>query len=126
MTELKDTCKNCQKHCCTHPCLTLPEYIKFLLAVGDERVQAARPEPYNGCWIFRGTPCPASTPTGCMIEYNDRPQCCRIYPFVKIPIITKDLNVEYKLFLDVDRCPHWDVFGRGYEDVKKEIANAKT
>ena len=38
------------------------------------------------------------------------------------PVI-KDVKVEYEPLLAVQTCPHWDVFGGGVEDAKKEIEN---
>ena len=63
------------------------------------------------------------------MPYADRPRACRIYPFVAIPILTRDLKIEKLLVLDVHACPNWAVFGKRFEAASKEynaeLANEK-
>ena len=128
MTELAELCKQCGGKCCTHPWMTDAEYIRLVLVIGNEKAQAGRPARVNGGWVWRlkdGEKCPGATETGCILPYKARPLCCRIYPFVQMPIITKDLKTDTLPVLDVHVCPHWDVFGEGFEDVKKEIENVR-
>lgn len=120
MTELSELCKACGGDCCRRPWMTTDEYTRLTLAIGNDAMQVAQPYFIMGGWQFKAERCPGLTPTGCILPYSERPEACRIYPFVKVPT-----TAGPRLFLDVSRCPHWDVFGGVYEDTKKEIENVK-
>lgn len=125
MSEFATLCRECGGKCCKKPFLTDNEYIRLALVIGNDKVQAGRPTRISNGWMFRADRCPGVTDTGCVLPYPDRPLACRIYPFVAMPAINTDLKIEIIPLLAVQTCPHWDIFGKGVEDVKQEIKNAK-
>jgi Fe-S-cluster containining protein len=96
--------------------MTTDEYTRLALKIGNDKVQESGPVYICGGWQFSAEKCPGLTDKGCILEYKDRPEACRIYPFVKVPTIQGD-----KLFLDVSRCKHWAQLGRTFEETKEEI-----
>jgi Fe-S-cluster containining protein len=96
--------------------MTVEEYVKLALAIGNDKVQESGPVLILGGWQFSTETCPGLTDTGCILDYPDRPEACRIYPFVKVPTINGD-----QLFLDTSRCKSWHLFGHFYDKAKEEI-----
>lgn len=123
--ERPDLCKGCEKHCCTRPTLTTPEYLRMFEYVGNEGMTSFEPsfKPEAGGWGFKSG-CPASTPQGCIMPYAERPLICRLFPWMYIPVYT-DANTEitYILALTAHRCPNWKAFSDNYDIVKKEFEN---
>jgi hypothetical protein len=119
-----DLCKSCQKPCCTRPALTTDEYVRVFSYVGNDRLQKHEPQymKSTGMWMFKRGSCPASTETGCKLPYPERPQVCRLFPWVSVPFYTdtKDGAVN-ELVLLVGRCPQWKEFGELYEQTKEEM-----
>ena len=96
--------------------MTTEEYINFVLVIGNDKAQEYQPVFLNGGWQFQKWPCPALTKTGCRIQYDKRPETCRIYPFIKVPTIEGP-----RAYLDVSLCPAWQAFGEHYKEVMEEI-----
>ena len=64
MTEDKELCKQCGGKCCRRPFTTLDEYTRLVMAIGNDRMQAAEPIPVNGGFMWRAEICPGLTDTG--------------------------------------------------------------
>jgi len=107
-----ELCAECGGKCCISPRMTTAECLVVLNAIGIEKAKASQPIQIKGAWKFRTAVCPAVTPTGCTLPYADRPEVCRIYPLVKL---------QGEMFLDIQICPHWQVFGQELPQVKEEI-----
>jgi Fe-S-cluster containining protein len=107
-----ELCASCGGKCCISPRMTTAECLKVLDAIGQEKARASQPIQIKGSWKFRTSTCPALTPTGCIMPYENRPEVCRIYPLVRL---------QEGLFLDIQACPHWQEFGEDIEQVEKEV-----
>ncbi len=115
--EEKELCAKCGGKCCLHPHLQPYEFKKFVEKFGLEAVSKMNPAQ-TGLGFVSIMNCIAATPTGCAFSYEDRPLICKIYPFE-----LRRTAKGWKLDLDVATCPHWEVFGRYYNemaDVLKE------
>jgi hypothetical protein len=119
MTNSPDLCKECGGNCCRHPNMTDAEYRRLVNAIGRKKSEAAIPEQFGTWWMFREN-CPGKLPDGCILSYDDRPLCCKIYPFVAIPAITGSV-IGHELLLDIRHCPRWKEFGECYEETKSEF-----
>lgn len=87
--------------------MTTAECLKVIDAIGQEKAKASQPTQIKGSWKFSTATCPALAQTGCIMPYEDRPEVCRLYPLVEL---------SEGLFLDIQICPHWQVFG---EDIRR-------
>lgn len=121
MTELHEYCRMCGGKCCTNPWMSKDEYLRLALALGNERLMAARPIQIMGGWMFREGRCPGALEDGCILTYRDRPLICRTYPFIPATVVNKQMKEETILLLRVDTCPYWRVFGERFEYVKQEM-----
>jgi Fe-S-cluster containining protein len=112
-------CRRCHKRCCEKPLtITGDEYDQMIAVMGYARVEEGKPGFHyeirgrDGSTLdvvtFEGT-CPALTARGCLLLYDQRPEVCRFYPFVR---------VGDRLLLD-QRCEHWRIFGEDYRDLVK-------
>lgn len=99
--------------------MTDNEFNRLADAVGKEKAKAALPERYGSWWMFREI-CPGKLKDGCILTYDDRPLCCKIYPFVAIPAVTGSV-LGHEILLDLRHCPRWKEFGESYEEVKQEF-----
>jgi hypothetical protein len=124
MTNSPELCKECGGNCCRHPTMTDVEFNRLVGAIGKETADAARPERFGTWWMFREN-CPGKLPDGCALPYDDRPLCCKIYPFVAIPAITGSV-IGHEILLDIRHCPRWKEFGECYEETKEEFITLKT
>lgn len=116
--EQPDLCKSCGGKCCTDPFFTTEEYIRLVTVIGNAKVMEHEPRDVVGGWKFKPGPCPGLTENGCALLYKDRPQMCRIYPFLIIP--TKEgRNI---LALALRTCPAWKEYGDQYWDTVRELA----
>jgi len=123
--ERPDLCKGCERHCCTRPSLTTSEYLVMYQYVGNEKLQSFEPTwyPERGAWGFSHG-CPASSETGCLMPYEQRPLLCKIFPWIAIPVYQDDIkDAKAQLFLSAGRCPQWKAFGDNYKEVLKEFEN---
>jgi Fe-S-cluster containining protein len=119
-----DLCKDCKKPCCTRPALTTDEYVRLFNCVGNSVLQ--RHEPHfmesTGMWMFKRGSCPAVGDEGCVLPYDERPQVCRLFPYVTVPFYTDvEEGARDELVLLVGRCPQWRAFGELYEQTKEEM-----
>jgi hypothetical protein len=124
MTNSPGLCKECGGNCCRHPNMTDGEFNRLVVAIGKEQAEAAGPERLGTWWMFREN-CPGKLPDGCVLSYEDRPLCCKIYPFVAIPAITGSV-IGHEILLDIRHCPRWKEFGEHYEETKQEFITLKT
>ncbi|GEM_PF-6015927 len=104
--------------------MTDVEFNRLVDAIGKEKAGLAVPERFGTWWMFREN-CPGKLPDGCVLRYDDRPLCCKIYPFVAIPAITGSV-IGHEILLDIRHCPRWKEFGECYEEVKQEFIDQKT
>jgi hypothetical protein len=124
MTNSPELCKECGGNCCRHPTMTDTEFRTLVQAIGKDKSDAAVPERFGTWWMFREI-CPGKLPDGCVLSYDDRPLCCKIYPFVAIPAITGSV-IGHEILLDLRHCPRWKEFGEYYEETKQEFITLKS
>lgn len=110
-----DLCAGCGGKCCISPRMTTAECLKAMGAIGTEKARASQPIQIKGSWKFSTATCPALSPWGCIMPYEDRPEVCRLYPLVKL---------DGALFLDIHICPHWQEFGEDIEQAEREVDHA--
>ena len=123
-----ELCSGCEKPCCTRPALTTDEYVRVFESVGNDRLQQHQPHfmESTGMWMFKRGGCPALTPDGCVLVYDDRPLVCRLFPWVSVAFYTDvEDGARDELVLLVGRCPQWRVFGELYEQTKDEMNDSK-
>ena len=124
MTNAPDLCRECGGHCCLHPVMTDEEYQRLVSAIGEEKARNAAPQQYGTLWMFREH-CPGKRSDGCVLEYDDRPLTCKVYPFVAIPALTGSV-LGHEILLDLRHCPRWKEFGERYEETKQEFIELKS
>jgi len=110
-----ELCSKCGGLCCKDTYFTMKEYSRLSESLPGQALGPDRMRPEGNGYISIGN-CPASTPRGCIWEYENRPFLCRVYPF--IPIIGKQGGF---LLLAIRTCPRWKEFGELYWDQVKEI-----
>jgi hypothetical protein len=123
MTNSPELCSECGGNCCRHPNMTDREYQRLVDVIGEKKAKAAGPEQMGTWWMFREK-CPGKLPDGCALTYEERPLCCKLYPFVAIPAITGSI-IGHELLLDIRHCPRWKEFGDQYEEMKQEFIALK-
>lgn len=109
--EQKELCKKCGGKCCLHPHLQPYEFKNFVERFGIEAVSKMEPRQTPLGFVAVKN-CIAATPTGCSFSYEDRPLICKIFPFE-----LRRTAAGWKLDLDVTTCPHWDIFGKHYDEM---------
>ncbi|MEI6293064.1 MAG: YkgJ family cysteine cluster protein [Methanomicrobiales archaeon] len=124
MTNSPELCKECGGNCCRHPTMTDIEFERLVDAIGKEEAATAMPERFGTWWMFREN-CPGKQKDGCVLAYDDRPLCCKIYPFVAIPAVTGSV-IGHEILLDIRYCPRWKEFGEWYEETKQEFIIQKS
>ena len=105
-------CAGCRTQCCdNHPIMMDSEIRRMMEVVGQPAVIAATPKMESPGWNRLSGKCPALTDSGCVMDHDDRPIACQLYPFQFIAMP----GGWWRIMLDVSLCPYWRTFGEGYD-----------
>jgi len=124
------TCKGCGGTCCYQRVSFPIKEWEALHKYGSEEQIIAKDFKFvgygdDGYWysLNKGA-CPALTPTGCAIPYEERTLLCKLYPYVPFKVQGADGGVVEEIFLDNKLCPAWREFAEHRDDAEEELRNA--
>ena len=118
---LLNNCMNCVNHCCRRPLISETEIqniknkYNINLELSDNETQHLT-KIYK--YRIKGPVCQLLGKHGCILDYEDKPFICKIYPWIPYQFIPP----TWELLLDVTRCDKTSQdWVMTYPAVKKEF-----